>query len=206
MKLHRSESKPDWQAIDINSQNAWQRIAASTNGLVTPGNLVTLIGIGLVVWGLFDVLRENYWSGSVLIIIGRLCDLLDGWLAESTGTKSPLGELLDASIDKLGTILTIVIFYIANLAPFWVLTLLLLPHIVIIAISIIARRNNVTLHPSRVGKVSMAALWVALFGLLIVRALDLAAGSIVSITVDVIAASSIILGCYAAVGYLQNRD
>lgn len=206
MKLHRTNNRPDWESTDNKDRNVWQRMAAATNGIVTPGNLATFIGIALVVAGLLEILKENYWLGSVLIIIGRLCDLLDGWLAESTKTKSPLGELLDASIDKLGTILTIVVFYVAALAPWWVLTALLLPHIVIIFISLNARRQKVTLHPSRTGKLSMAAVWAALFGLVLIQALDWSVWSIGSVITYTIAMMSVALGVVAATGYVFNRD
>lgn len=206
MNLHRSSTKPDWESIDKKNHNYWQRIAAATNGIVTPGNVVTFIGIGLVIVGLIEIVKENYWWGSALIVVGRLCDLLDGWLAETTQTKSPLGELLDASIDKLGTIMTIVVFYVAMLAPWWVLSVLLLPHLVIVAISLHARRQGDTLHPSRTGKLSMAAVWMALFGLIFVQALDWSPWSIGSAIVYTIAVTSVALGAFAATGYIFNRD
>lgn len=206
MKLHRSSSKPDWELIDASERNISQRIAAITKGVITPGNIATFIGIALVVLGLIEILDKNYWLGSVLIIIGRLFDLVDGWLAESTQTKSPLGELLDASIDKLGTVLTIIALYVAMLAPWWVLTLLLLPHIVIAVISLNARRHGITLHPSRAGKLSMAAVWGALFGLILIHALDWSTFDIGTVVVYCIAALSVGLGGVAATGYLYNRD
>jgi phosphatidylglycerophosphate synthase len=205
MNLHRSDSKPDWENVDQKKRTIWQRIAAATNGIVTPANLATLIGFGLVVVGLLDIINENYWWGSALIIVGRLFDLLDGWLAESTKTKSPLGELLDAAIDKVGTILTIVAFYIATLAPWWVLSGLLLPHVIIIFISLNARRRGVQLHPSRIGKLSMAAVWVALFGLVFIKALDWPLFSIGTVLVYSVATLSVVLGAAAATGYLFSR-
>jgi phosphatidylglycerophosphate synthase len=206
MKLHRSNTKPDWELIDETKRNPWQKAAARTVGILTPGNIATAIGIALVIYGLLAILDREYWWGVLLIIVGRLCDLLDGWLAEATRTKSPLGEMLDASIDKIGTIMTVVVFYIAGLATWWLLTLILLPHVIIILISVNARRKNVKLHPSRTGKVSMAAVWVALFGLILIRTFDWPAWSLGSITVYVVAMASIALGAFAAIGYLFHRD
>ena len=206
MKLHRSSSVPDWENIDQKDRNVWQRIAASTSGIITLANIATFVGIFLVVIGLFEVVHMNYWWGSVLIIIGRLFDLLDGWLAEATQTKGPLGELLDAVIDKLGTILPVIAFYIAGLAPWWVLTLLLLPHLVIIIISVDAKRSGASLHPSKAGKLSMAAAWGALFGLVIIKALGWPVFGIGAVVVYGIATISVILGAVAAIGYTFNRD
>lgn len=206
MKLHRSDSQPDWEKITQNERNIWQRIAAVTFGIATLANVATFIGIVLVIVGLLEIVDQNYWWGCVLIIVGRLFDLLDGWLAEATRTKSPLGELLDASIDKLGTVLTVVAFYVAALAPWWVLTALLLPHIVIIFISLNARRNGIILHPSKTGKLSMAAVWAALFGLVLIEVLDLPLWNIGTVAVYSTAIVSVILGAAAATGYLFNRD
>lgn len=206
MNLHRSNNKPDWELMDASDRNVWQRIAAVTTGIVTPGNVVTFIGILLVVVGLFEILKENYWWGSALIIVGRLCDLLDGWLAESTQTKSPLGELLDASIDKLGTILTIVVFYVAALAPWLLLTALLLPHIWIAVIAFMARRKNEQLHPSRLGKISMALLWAALFGFVLVRAFNVPDLMLPSAVVYGLSAGSIVTSIYAAIGYMSRKN
>lgn len=206
MNLHRSDTTPDWESVAVRDRNVWQRLAAMTSGIVTPGNVATFIGIGVVVLGLIEIFDKNYWWGCMLIVVGRLCDLLDGWLAESTQTKSPLGELLDASIDKIGTILTIVVFYIAMLAPWWVLSALLLPHLVIIFISLKARRENIQLHPSRAGKVSMAAVWGALFGLVLIQALAWPMWSVGFVTVYTTAIISIILGAFAATGYVFNRN
>lgn len=206
MNLHRSDSKPDWESINRNKYNFWQKMAASTGGIVTPGNLMTLIGISLVAVGLLMILRENYWLGGVLVIIGRLCDLLDGWLAESTQTKSPLGELLDAAIDKLGTAMTIAVFYVATLAPWWMLTALLLPHVWIAVIAYMARRSSRRLHPSRAGKIGMALLWAALFGFIVVRMFDMDDSVLVTAVVYGMSVGSVALSISAAFGYMSRKD
>lgn len=206
MNLHRSNSKSDWESVNIKDRNVWQRLATTTKGIVTPGNITTFIGIALVVVGLLEILEENYWWGCALLIIGRLCDLLDGWLAELTQTKSPLGELLDASIDKFGTILTIVVFYVGELAPWLLLTALLLPHIWIAVIAYMARRKNERLHPSRLGKISMALLWTALFGFVLVRVFDVTDLILPSAVVYGLSAGSIVTSIYAIIGYMSRKD
>ena len=206
MKLHRADSTPQWEKIGPGDRTLLQRVAAATHGILTIANLATFIGIILVIIGLLEILNQNYWWGAILVIIGRSCDLLDGWLAELTATKSPLGELLDAVVDKIGTFLAIAALFVAGIAPVWLLVLLLLPHVIIAVISAIARWNKTALHPSRIGKISMAVLWVALFGFIIVRALELSSMSMLSIMVTVIAFLSFVLGVWAAAGYVKDRD
>jgi cardiolipin synthase (CMP-forming) len=201
MNLHRSDSNHDWTNVKPANRTLWQNVAVSTRGVVTPPNAITVIGLSLVIIGLAFVLQHQDWLGIGLIIVGRLLDLVDGWLAELTQTKSPVGELFDAAADKIGTILTIIVFYAALLAPWWLLTAMLLPHIIISVISLQARRQKRQLHPSRLGKVSMAALWVGLFGFVLLRAAGLADVSIVIVTVYIISVLSVFMSSAAAVSY-----
>jgi phosphatidylglycerophosphate synthase len=201
MNLHRSDSNPDWTDVKPTDRTVWQNVAVNTRGIVTPPNIITVIGLGLVIIGLMFVMQRQDWIGIGLIIVGRLLDLVDGWLAELTQTKSPVGELFDAAADKIGTILTIIVFYAALLAPWWLLTAMLLPHIIISVISLQARRQKKQLHPSRLGKVSLAALWVGLFGFVLLRAAGLADVSIVIVTVYLVSVLSVLMSSAAAVSY-----
>ena len=201
MNLHRTDGQPEWASIDPSAYNFWQRIAAATHGYVTPGNLTTLCGLVLVVIGLMQIIAEEYWLGGTLIIVGRLFDLVDGWLADITRTKSPLGETADAGADKIETFAAIVVLFIAALAPWWLLAALILPHVGITVIAYVARKRNVTLHPSRLGKISMALLWLALFGFILLRVAD---NTVLSGMVYGIAAISVLTTLYAAAGYAMS--
>ncbi|MDB5186790.1 MAG: hypothetical protein JWM07_262 [Candidatus Saccharibacteria bacterium] len=206
MNLHRSNNKPDWSGIRPDEYNYWQMVAVKTNGILTPGNIATMVGLGLVMIGLYMIINQQYWVGMVLIIVGRLFDLVDGWLADVTQTKSPLGELLDAAIDKVETFFTIIVFYVASIALWWLLTVLLLPHIWITYIAWTARCKNKQLHPSRIGKISMAALWVALFGFIVLRALNTSSVDILAVMIYIVSAISVGLGIYTAIGYITNKN
>jgi phosphatidylglycerophosphate synthase len=204
MQLHRTTGKPDWADTTPAQRNISQRLAAATSGIVTPGNLTTALGFAAVLYGLWLISGQHYIVGGAILAFGRLCDIADGWLAESTHTKSPLGELLDASIDKIGTVLTIIVYATAHVAPLWLLTALLLPHVIISVITFVQLQRNRKIHPSRIGKLSMAAAWVSLVGLLIARAIS--GTSFPEMGADGLAILSVILGLYAAVGYARQRD
>lgn len=204
MKLHRTTGQPDWATLNPQVYTVWQKIAAGTRGYVTPGNLVTIIGLALVALGLVEVVAENYWLGGLLIIIGRSLDLLDGWLAELTRTKSPLGEIMDASADKIGTFGAVIVLFVIEVVPAWVLLALLLPHVVITGISLLARFRRRSLHPSRAGKISMALLWVVIFGFL---ALNVYENGLLGMGVYAAAFVTVALTLYVAVDYgAQVRD
>jgi phosphatidylglycerophosphate synthase len=204
VQLHRTTGKPDWLAVPPQSWGVWQRLAGRTRGVVTPSNGVTLAGFALVLIGLFAVLNQQYLLGTVLLTIGRLCDILDGWLAELTGTKSPLGEFLDAAVDKILTILTVAAFFIASIAPTWVLIALVTPHILIALILFGWRIRKVIFHPSMAGKLSMAGVWLSLLVYALAHVVALPPAVLVATQVIVIASSA--AGLYAATLYARARD
>jgi phosphatidylglycerophosphate synthase len=202
MQLHRTSGKPDWKSVAPGRRNRWQRAGSATHSVVTPGNIATAVGFVLVLYGLWQLLHHHYIVGGVALAIGRGLDVVDGWLAESTGTKSPLGELLDASIDKVGTILTIIVFFAAGLAPWWALVALLTPHVIISLITFVLLQKGRRLHPTREGKLSMATAWVSLVGFIVARA---SGQNIFDVFASVIATISVALGLYAAYSYLRQR-
>jgi phosphatidylglycerophosphate synthase len=204
MQLHRTTGKPDWLAVPPVSRNMWQRVAVRTHGIGTPSNAVTLVGFVLVLIGLQQILTQHYLLGTVLLVTGRLCDILDGWVAELTRTKSPLGELLDAAIDKILTILTVAIFFAAHIAPAWVLIALVTPHILIAIIILGWRIHKVAFHPSLVGKLSMAGVWLSLVVYALDHVVHLPAAALIVTQVIVVASSA--AGFYAATLYARGRN
>ena len=206
MKLHRTTGKPDWELVKPADRNVFQKVAAATYAVVTPPNLVTVIGLGLVIYGLIAILQQQYWLGFVTVVVGRLLDIVDGWLAESTGTKSPVGELFDAAADKAGTLLTIAVFFVASITYWWVIVLLLIPQVIIPFVAYYKRRQGTVVHPTRVGKLSMAFAWVGLAGLIIIQATQQFWPSLLSGCVYGIIFISVAMGVYATWQYTTGRD
>lgn len=205
MNLHRTSGQPDWEKVNTATYNMWQRLASATHGVMTPGNIITAAGLLLVVFGLIGLLQSQYWWGISLLLIGRSADLLDGWVAEATDTKSPLGELCDATADKLGTALTLIVLFIVHIAPWWVLIGVMVPHAIIAIMAIAAQLQGRRLHPSYIGKVSMATAWIGLLGLIGLKAVPLAPSSVMGGTIYSIIVVSIIMSLYAAFTYRASR-
>lgn len=170
MNLHRTSAKPDWETVSPQDRTPLQRLAAKTYGIITPPNIISLIGLGIVIYGLIALIQQQFLIGLIALVVGRLLDIVDGWVADTTGTKSPLGELLDATIDKIVTFLTLIVLFIAGVSEWWLLTLLLLPQIPISLFALYKRQRRQPLHPTRFGKLSMAGLWVGVSALLVAEA------------------------------------
>ncbi|MDB5162655.1 MAG: CDP-diacylglycerol--glycerol-3-phosphate 3-phosphatidyltransferase [Candidatus Saccharibacteria bacterium] len=204
MSLHRASKKPDWESIPAAEQTSFQRIAANSGGVLTPANLITVIGFAIVIYGLTFIMSGHYWIGLLLLAFGRLLDIADGLVAEGTGTKSHLGEIFDAAADKIGTLLTILVFVVAGITSWWVIAALVIPQIIIPLVILYKKQKGIAVHPTRPGKVSMALTWVGIVGLLVVKAFGdpvaLATG------IYVIIGLSLLLGLYALWQYSTGRD
>jgi CDP-diacylglycerol--glycerol-3-phosphate 3-phosphatidyltransferase len=204
MNLHRSAGQPDWELVKEADRTSVQKLAAATWGLMTPPNAITVIGLIIVILGLISILEQSYWIGLLLLTAGRLMDIVDGLVADKTGTKSSVGEIFDAAADKVGTILTLIVILFANITSFWVIVALIIPQLVIPIISFYKKRKGRGVHPTRAGKLSMALTWVGIVGLIIVKALNdpLWLETIFYAVIGV----SLVLGLYSLWQYMTNRD
>lgn len=204
MNLHRTSGAPDWANVKAADRNIFQKMAAATKGIASPANIITVIGLGIVVYGLVAILQQQFWMGLVFLAIGRLLDIVDGLVAEATHTKSPLGELFDAVADKIGTLLTIAVLLIAGVTHWWVIMALIVPQIAITLLILHKKSKGIGVHPTRQGKVSMAVAWVGIVGLLLAKALG-DPGTLTAAVYAVIA-SSVILGLCALWQYATDRN
>jgi cardiolipin synthase len=206
MELHRSSKRPDWAKVAQRRRNWWQQLARRTNGIVTIGNAVTVAGLLIVAVGLWLVLRGNYGYGLALIAVGRFCDLLDGWLANYTGTKSPLGEIVDATADKLETLGAAIVLVVVGLLPWWLAGAVIALQFVIALVSRIAWGRGRTLHPSRLGKLSMAAAWLGLVLFILPKALGLSEnlGHITLSAAYLVSSVSLAMSLYVGASYARQ--
>lgn len=208
MNLHRTGEKAQWVRVDKNKRNRWQKIASATGGIVTPGNAVSLTGLGLVSFGLKDLLKDNPGRGIVLIGIGRLMDVLDGYVADKTETKSPLGEGLDVVIDKLEAAAALPIFYKTSLAPKPVLAAFIGQNLANTAVTAYAKYKDNIIHPSKEGKLNTGGQWgsIGLYALSRVADNNGHTGSseVLNSTAFAATAATMFLGVKALAGYTRD--
>lgn len=160
--LHRVGKRPDWELIPKEKRNVWQRIAARTKGILTPANVTSVAGAALVGLGLWRIYFDDLSLGLVLIAIGRAADILDGAVAQATGTKSNVGEALDASVDKLTIIAALGILISSGAIPVFAAILITTRNGIIIGLSLLAKIRKKVLHPSRAGKLAGGLEWISI--------------------------------------------
>ncbi|MBC7581473.1 CDP-alcohol phosphatidyltransferase family protein [Aeromicrobium sp.] len=174
MKLHRANGN-DWDEVAIADRTVWQRYAARTQGYITPANAVTIFGSFIALTGLYVLaLDVNTMLGVSLLLVGRLADLFDGVVADYTGTKSPIGEAVDATADKVVLAASVMTLWIIQLLPTAVFGFLALHAVYNVLLFGWALFTAQRLHPSRNGKLAAALEWVVV--LLFASALGIGAG------------------------------
>jgi CDP-diacylglycerol--glycerol-3-phosphate 3-phosphatidyltransferase len=162
MKLHYTGKQADWDLVPAENRNVWQRLAARTSGVVTPGNAVSLLGIVLVLSGLAIMSANEFWWGFGVLALGRIADIVDGTIANSTGTKSPVGEAVDAIFDKIAAIAVLVFFVYYQWIPIVPMLLVALHVCANSILALTARIRHVELHPTAAGKISTVGAWAIL--------------------------------------------
>lgn len=158
MALHQAHGA-DWDQVLPGKRNRWQKLAAATYGIVTPANGVSIAGAALVFWGLYAVTQDLIGWGTLAIILGRIGDVLDGAIAERTKTKSPLGEAIDASFDKIIMLVTMVVLLAYDVLPLLIGLALIFHTAYNSAVALRARARKIALHPSLLGKGATALAW-----------------------------------------------
>lgn len=160
--MHRSEEEAEWHSIPTSEWNKFQIFADKHGEWATPANLISGIGAVLTVSGLI-LLGSNNSSNAVAgvaaIGFGRAMDVLDGFVAAKTGTKSPTGEKVDAGVDSALMIGALAI--LMNNDTFPVAQGLATAAVTAtkIAFTAIAGRKNNEIHTSRAGKLGVFGLW-----------------------------------------------
>lgn len=166
MEMHQAGRRADWVSIAGDRRTIWQHIAARTNGIITPGNVVSIAGLVFVLSGIYMVIQGQYVSGFFWVGLGRSADIADGIVAHRTGTKSPLGEAVDAAIDKVELLAALVGLFIAGLLPLSYVIAIALLNGTIAIVSVVAKAKGHIVHPVRSGKLATLLLWMAIAALI----------------------------------------
>lgn len=205
MDLHRIEGAPQWQSVPPAKRNPWQRTAARTNGIVTIGNLLSLIGLFLTMYGLQLIIAGGRpLRGVFVILLGRFCDVADGYLAAKTATMSPLGEKVDAVFDKISIGLVLLLLSLFGILPWWVTMVLVLPHMIVGVLSLILYARGKLLHPSRTGKLTMFTSWGVVAGYIYADTLPGDSAQALFVVTTLLVAAAAVLGTVATAGYIAE--
>ncbi|WP_041684310.1 CDP-alcohol phosphatidyltransferase family protein [Renibacterium salmoninarum] len=140
--------------------------------IFTIPNLLTVVrflGVPLFVW--LVLAKEEYgWGVLVLAVMGST-DWVDGYIARRFDQTSKLGRILDPVADRIALITVAITLVIAEVAPWWLLAIMVIPDAVLTTTSLLFFRWHPDLPVSIIGKLRTAALLLGTPMLLLAKAL-----------------------------------
>lgn len=146
---------------------------ANPNAIVTIPNIITVVrflGTPLFVW--LVLAKEEYgWGVFVLAVMGST-DWIDGFVARKLNQASKLGRMMDPVADRVALVAVVITMVIAHILPLWLLLLLLIPDVVLLAVTLYFFRGDAGLRVTMLGKTRTAALMIGTPMLLLAKALD----------------------------------
>ena len=92
--------------------------------LTIPNALTLLRGLGVPLFIYLALSRHADGAAIVVLIVGGATDYFDGKLARAWNQESRLGELMDPAIDRLYIGATLIVLFIRDAIPLWVIALL----------------------------------------------------------------------------------
>ena len=117
------------------------------------------LGIPLFIY-LALVLEADGWA-ILTLAVGGATDYFDGKLARAWGQESRFGELADPAIDRLYIIATLIVLYLREAIPLWVIAVLLARDLILAIITIALTAKS--LPPLKVTYLGKAATFNLLY-------------------------------------------
>jgi CDP-diacylglycerol--glycerol-3-phosphate 3-phosphatidyltransferase len=105
--------------------------------------------------------------GAAIFGIASLTDWLDGYLARRRGQVTALGQFIDPFADKLLTIAAFISLVQMDLAPAWMVAIIIGREFAVTALRAIAHARGQTMPASPLGKIKMVAQVVAILALIL---------------------------------------
>ena len=172
--------------------------------LTIPNALTALRGLGvpLFIWLALDKQADG-WAVFVLAI-GGITDYLDGKLARMWNQTSRFGELADPAIDRVYILATLIVLYLRDALPLWVILVLLGRDLVLALVTIaLTRKGLPPLQVTYVGKAATFNLLYA-FPLLLLALNDSVIGAIAFIFGWAFAIWGVALYTFTGVSYFRT--
>ena len=123
--------------------------------ITVPNGLTLLRGLGIPLFIYLALNRHADGAAILVLVAGGATDYFDGKLARAWHQESRLGELMDPAIDRLYIATTLIVLYIRDVLPLWII-LTLLGRDLILGVMTLAM-NRVGIGPFNVTYLGKAA-------------------------------------------------
>jgi cardiolipin synthase len=134
---------------------------AKSKLLNVPNALTGLRALGIPLFIYLALALEADGWAILTLAIGGATDYFDGKIARAWGQESRFGELADPAIDRLYILATLIVLYLREAIPFWVIALLLARDLILAIITIALTAKS--LPPLKVTYLGKAATFNLLY-------------------------------------------
>ena len=172
--------------------------------LTIPNALTALRGLGvpLFIWLALDKQADG-WA-VIVLAIGGVTDYLDGKLARMWNQTSRFGELADPAIDRVYILATLIVLYLRDALPLWVIVVLLGRDLILALVTIaLTRKGQPPLQVTYIGKAATFNLLYA-FPLLLLALNDSVVGTVAFIFGWAFAIWGVALYIFTGVSYFRT--
>ena len=132
-----------------------------TKIVTVPNGLTALRALGIPLFIYLTLSRHSDGLAVLVLMIGGATDYFDGKIARAWNQESRLGELLDPAIDRLYIASTLIVFFIRDVIPIWII-LLIVGRDLILGFMTLAM-NRVGVPPFKVTYLGKAATFNLLY-------------------------------------------
>jgi len=132
-------------------------LASASGSPWTLPNALTILRIFLVPLLVVFLLTEYTKFGVFIFIVASVTDWVDGYLARRRRQVTTLGQLLDPLADKLLISAAFISLVELQLAPAWMVVIIVGRELAVTGLRAVAKDRNVTIPASALGKYKMGA-------------------------------------------------
>ncbi len=112
--------------------------------VVTVPNALTLLrGFGIPLFIYLALSRHADGAAIIVLIVGGATDYFDGKLARAWNQESRLGELMDPAIDRLYIAATLIVLYMRQVLPLWIIFALLGRDVILGVMTLVMKRVGI---------------------------------------------------------------
>lgn len=131
--------------------NMHQRVAETTNNVVTVPNAMDVASVPVAEYGLRNL---DSWHGIGVAGAAFAVDFFDGKVARKLGVASPTGEMVDATTDKIKLAMALFRIVEGDYAPKSLVAAVAIQNSYNASLTVLDRKNNQepSIHPSQFGK------------------------------------------------------
>lgn len=172
--------------------------------LTIPNALTALRGLGVPLFIWLALVKEADGWAILVLALGGVTDYLDGKLARLWNQTSRFGELADPAIDRIYILATLIVLYLREAIPLWLIALLLARDLVLAVVTIaLTRKGLPPLQVTYIGKAATFNLLYA-FPLLLLALSDSIYGTFAFIFGWAFAIWGLVLYLFTGVSYFRS--